>query len=159
MYNEILFTIMNVVFFGYLAACWILFGSATSISATFYDWPEKYRKIIFLAFCWGYAIPAIMMAQTGLLFFAGGFLSVVGIASDFRSDSQTSKDHTAAATIAVVLSQLSIIFDYKEYLLSAISIALMAGLFLIKKKMKTFMYWAEIIAFLAIDYVIAIKIL
>ena len=159
MYNIILFSTMNIVFFGYLAICYVLFDPDTSISATFYRWNKKYRKIIFLGFCWGYAIPAIMMAHTGFLFFAGAFLTGVGIASDYRSDSNVSRDHTTAATVAVVLSQLSILFDYHVYWLNITSLSLMVILFLLKNKIRTWMYWAEVIAFLAIDYVLYTEIL
>ena len=40
--------------------------------------------IIFTIFSLLYAIPAMIIAETGLMFFAGGFICLVGVAANYK---------------------------------------------------------------------------
>jgi len=158
-YNQILFIISNLVFVSYNYLIYKRYGLLESISTSYYSLLNdttlnpKY-SFLFCLFCWGYAIPATMMASDGFIFFSGGFITFVGIASAFRENTFTATIHQYSALTAVVLSQLSILFIYQMWYISLV-FAIFAGImFLLKDKLSTWMYWLEIAAYFSIDIIL-----
>jgi hypothetical protein len=142
--------LMISVFVIYNLTILLKYGCLNSISASYYSLPVKYNWL-FLVFCWGYAIPAIFMAHDGFMFFAGGMICFVGIASAFRSNSFTANVHQYSSFAAVVLSQLSIMFVYHMYYLNIIMIVSAIVLYLLSKKIAQWMYILEVIAFITVS--------
>jgi hypothetical protein len=143
---------MMLVFVSYNVVIYITYGQLNSISASYYALPKKWN-ILFTLFCFGYAIPALMIATTGLMFFAGGFITFVGIAAAFMQDNFTSNMHTGSASIAIILSQLSIFFDYHMWWYNIAFLIIGGTLFLLRNKFKSWMYWFEVVAFACISAV------
>jgi hypothetical protein len=141
--------LMISVFVIYNLTILLKYGWLNSISASYYSLPVKWNWL-FLAFCWGYAIPAVLMAHDGFIFFAGGMIMFVGIASAFRENSFTANVHQYSSLAAVVLSQLSILFIYHNYWLVGITVVSAITLYLLSKKFAQWMYILEWIAFLTV---------
>jgi len=141
--------LMISVFVIYNLTILLKYGWLNSISASYYSLPVKCNWL-FLAFCWGYAIPAIFMAHDGFMFFACGLICFVGIASAFRLDSFTANMHQYSALGAVILSQLSLLFFYHLYYLVIITAVSAVILYLLNKKLPQWMYILEWIAFLTV---------
>ena len=148
---------MLFVFIGYNVGIAIKYGFLSSMSVSYYSLPRKWNWL-FLAFCWGYAIPALMLATTGLMFFAGGLITFVGIASAFRDSKFTSDIHQYSAAAAITLSQLSIAFDYHLWWLNVVFIVSSLILFLLCNKFRQWMYVLEAIAFACIAYVLGVNL-
>ena len=151
--NMVLYTIMINVFVGYNLFILIFYGFLSSISVSYYSLPRQWNWL-FMAFCWGYAIPAIMLATTGLMFFSGGFICFVGIASAFRESKFTSDIHQYSAAVAITLSQLSILIDYHLWWVNLFFIVSAVILFLLRNIFRQWMYVLEMIAFACIAYVL-----
>lgn len=112
--NTWLFGVMVSDFVIYNVSILVLYGFLNSISASYYSLPEKWRSIIFLLFCWVYAIPAMILSTTTLMFFAGFFICGVGIFGDFRISKYDSDMHQVSAALAITCSQLSVFFEYHQ---------------------------------------------
>ena len=141
------------VWIAYNIAIYMRYGLLTSVSASHYALINENKKLgwVFTIFSWGYALPAIMMATTGLMFFAGAFICFVGVAANYKDDGLDGIWHGRFAMIAVGLSQLSIAFDYGLYWLNIASLLVAVVLWCFKDKIK-FTYWVEQVAWLAIAY-------
>lgn len=149
-YHGISYIIMMTTFLSYVGFIWIKYGIQKSISASYYALPENLR-FLFTLFCWGFAIPAIILGVevTPLMFFAGGGICFVGAAPQiFEKD--VYRFHMIVAISGIVFSQLAIFFGFHMLWLNLVSIGL-AGIipFIFKK---TYFWWIEIVAFLAICY-------
>ena len=142
--------LMILVFVIYNLIILIKYGLLNSISVSYYSLPIKFNWL-FLTFCWGYAIPAIMLATDGLMFFSGGLICFVGIASAFRDNDFTFKIHQYSSLIGVILSQLSILFIYHLYYLNIIMVVSSIVLYLLSKKIAQWMYILEVIAFITVS--------
>lgn len=131
------------------------FGLLGSVSESHLKLIELNRnyKIIFTLFSWLYALPAMIVAQTGLMFFAGGFICLVGVAADYKQGLDKIW-HGRFAIIAVLLSQLSINLDFHNYFISLVSILIMLILFLLRKKLYSYIYWIEQVSWLAVGVVL-----
>ena len=112
--------------------------------------------IIFTLFSWLYALPAMIIAETGLMFFAGGFICLVGVAANYKQGLDKIW-HGRFAISAVLLSQISINFDFHNYFISLISILLMMIIFLFRKKLESYIYWIEQVSWLAVGVVLYIN--
>ena len=156
-YQLISFFIMVLVFVSYVSFIWLKYGVQESISASYYALPKQYN-ILFPLFCWEFAIPAIIAGAdvTPLMFFAGAGICFVGAAAQIN-DNWVNKIHSTAAILGVLFSQLAIIFGYHMLLVSAISIAIIALLKLLKVKNQT--WWIELVAFSAIVYTLGVSLL
>jgi len=75
---------------------------------------------------------------------------MVGAAAAFRGDDLINKVHMTCAVGSVIFLQLSIIFDFKMWLLSLISVIISGTIFLLKSKIKNAVWWAETINYVAI---------
>lgn len=157
-YLQILFIMMVVVFFSYIIPIILIYGVLPSVSDSYYELPEKYN-FLFTLFCWGFAIPTMIigvdLTDNFLMFFAGSGICFVGAAAAFKEE-LPKKVHIWSAIIGIVSSQLSIAFDFKMYYLNAVFLLLSGLLLLIKPKNRIF--WLEIVAFVAICYVLGIKV-
>lgn len=154
----ILFMIMLFVFFGYVAWIWAKYGTLRSISHSYYVLPKNLR-FLFTLFCWGYAIPAIIIASTPLMFFAGSAICFVGAAAAYRDD-MTEWVHIISAMTAIILSQLSIIIDFNMPWLT-IAFAAIAIPMYVTRFFKVFLnrtWYVEILAFIAIALALGLSL-
>ena len=125
------------------------YGIQDSISASYYCLPLN-RQFLFTAFCWFYTTPILLGFTTPLLFLAVACVAMVGAAAAFRGDELINRLHMSCAFGSVVFLQSSIIFDFKCYYISLISILVSGGLFLLRSKIKNAVWWAETINYVAI---------
>jgi len=144
---------MILVFVSYNLGIFIKYGQLGSISASYYALPEK-LNFLFCLFCFGYAIPGVMLATTGLMFFGSAFITCVGIASAFRESDFTAGMHQWSAAIAITLTQLSILVDYHMWWVNVIFLVVGGILFLLRNKFYPWMYWLEMTAFVCTAYVL-----
>ena len=145
-----LFTLMLTVFISYLTFVVITYGVQTSISESYYRLPKKIN-FLFTFFCWGFAIPAIILGDNALMFLAGSGIAFVGAAAAFK-DKMTNNVHMIGAYGGVLLSQISIWYNYHMWYITIIFIILSGTLLLLKVKNK--IWWAECLAFLSICIVL-----
>ncbi len=161
-YLSTFYFIMLSIFVAYVAYIWIRYGVQRSISDSWYRLPQK-QKLLFTAFCWGFAIPAIMVGvditNNFLMFFAGAGIVFVGGAVAFKQKI-TKLYHMIGAYGGVAFSQLSIVFDFKMYYVTAIFIlvALLLEILDKKKIIENKIWWQEILAFASICYVLGIAL-
>lgn len=140
------------IFHIYLLVVYLMYGPTFSISNTYYALPKKYN-FLFTLYCWAYAglllPPAMEIFGTPWLFFTVGAICFVGAAAAFRGDKLTESVHMKSAMVAVIGSQLSLIFDFKYYVLSAVTLLLGGLIYYLGSKGKfltsTYVYYAEII--------------
>ena len=145
-----LFTLMLTVFISYLTFVVITYGVQTSISESYYRLPKKIN-FLFTFFCWGFAIPAIILGDNALMFLAGSGIAFVGAAAAFK-DKMTNNVHMIGAYGGVLLSQISIWYNYHMWYITIIFIILSGTLLLLKVKNK--IWWVEVAAFLSICIVL-----
>jgi len=163
-YTTVLYLIMLSVFIGYVAWIWKRFGVLPSISDSYYHLPKNLQPI-FTFFCWGFALPAMIIGSSGLMFFAGAGIAFVGAAAAFK-EKMTSTVHVVGAMMGVLLSQLAILVQYHMWPLNiaflAIAIPFTITRF-IKIKGKEICpnrtWWVEIAAFLAICIALALNLM
>ena len=154
------------IFHIYLIVLLIIYGICFSVSNTYYQLPKNYN-FLFTLFCWGYSIPCMIACLdifgTLYMFICGSAICFVGAAAAFRNDYLTSEVHTKAATIAVIASQLSIIFDFHQYIISAVTVTLFITLSIICKYIKwldkVWMYIAEVIIVESLFLCIILKLI
>lgn len=150
----VLFIFMLTIFVSYVGYVWNKFGVLPSISESYYRLPDNLKKM-FTFFCWGFSFPAIilgtLLTDNLLMFVAGSGIAFVGAAAAFK-ERMSDKVHTIGAVIGVVLSQLSILLDFRMYIVNLIFVAL--SLILIIGRVKNKVWWIELIAFTAICVVL-----
>jgi len=162
-YVLILYFIMLADFFSYITYIWTTYGVQRSISDSYYRLPKRLQPL-FTLFCWGFALPAIIiglsLVDSPLMFLAGSGIAFVGAAAAFK-ERMTHTVHMVGAYAGVAFSQLSIWIDYKMWYIT-IGFIILAGalqlLSLFNKKFKTCIWWQEILAFLSICLVFGLKI-
>ena len=156
-YIPVLYTIMLTVFVSYVAFIWAKYGVLKSISQSYYELPEKLRPL-FTFFCWGFAIPAMILGSSGLMFLAGSGIAFVGAAAAFQ-EKMTKEVHYIGAGIGVLASQLAIILQYGMWPISVAFFGLSLLLLLFRKKInKHHIWWIEILAFVSICIVLGITL-
>ena len=139
-----------VFFYSYLIIIRIKYGKAFSISNTAFLIPKN-KELLFALFSWSYGLPIAIVSTnlttTGLMFFAGVLICVVGITTDFRNNTMANKIHMGSAAIGVFLAELSIIFEHDVWWYSLISIGIMWAIYTLGKKRilmaSTYVYWGE----------------
>jgi hypothetical protein len=144
--NITLLLISTIIFISYNGFITIKYGILPSISESFYRLPERYNFLFTLAL-WGFAFPITMVASSGLLFFAGGFICFVGAAQHFKEKFE-GKYHYAFALIGVVLGILSLYFEYRTPITATAIVLLTTFYNLMNFKNKTL--WTEYTAYLLI---------
>lgn len=157
-YLIVLFLFMVAVYLTYNISIYRKYGILPSVSASYYSLPKKWN-LLFTLFTWGYALPAMIigvdLTHNVLMFLAGGGITFVGAAAAYKEE-LTEKVHVYGAWIGIGATQLSIIFDFHMWYVSAVSIGLGGLLYLLKIKNLT--YWVEQIAFISITYVLGLNI-
>jgi len=145
-----LFILMLTVFISYVTFVIISYGVQPSISESYYKLPQR-LKFLFTLFCLLFAIPAIILGDNVLMFLAGSGIAFVGAAATFK-DKMTYEVHMIGAYAGVLLSQISIWYNYHMWYITIIFIILSGTLLLLKVKNK--IWWSEILAFLSICIVL-----
>jgi len=155
-YHQISFIIMMTTFLSYVLFIWIKYGIQPSISDSYYVLPNK-LKPLFTLFCWGFALPAIILGVeiTPFMFFAGVGICFVGAAAQFKDD-WVSNIHMIAAIGGIIFSQLAIFFGFHMLWLNIISIVLSVIMPFIT--IKYYFWYVELIAFSAICYALGTTI-
>lgn len=153
-YNIVLFFTMLAVFISYVSFIWIKYGIQESISASYYVLPRK-LNLLFTLFCWGFAIPAMIIGNTALMFLAGAGIAFVGAAAQTKFK-MTRTVHLIGAISGILLSQVATIVDYKMWYLSVIYLIIGLPILFLDKKHNV--WWLEIMAFISICVVLGIKI-
>jgi hypothetical protein len=150
---------MVSVFFGYISYVIINWGVQPSISASYYVLPKGYNLFAFATI--GYSFPAIilgvLLAHSVGMFLTGSMLAFVAVAYDYRSGQLNNTVHTTAAQIAVGISQLALIFEFKMWYISAASLAI-AGVLFLFPKLKNMVWWQEIIVIVGLFVALGIKL-
>lgn len=157
---EILLYIYVAVWLIYNIVIYFKFGLLDSVSASHYELRKINKNLVWLftIFSWLYALPAMMLATTGLMFFAGGFICFVGVAANYKDNAMDIKFHGIFAKLSVLLSQLSIILDYKYYFLSLSTILVLLVFYMLRKKLFSYVYWIEQIAWLSVGITLYLKL-
>ena len=151
-----LFVLSQFTFFSYVILILTRYGVLKSISNSYFFLPLEY-KFLFTLFCWGFAIPVIIIGtpQTPLMFFAGTGIAFVGAAAQIKQK-LTYRVHMTGALSAILLSQIAMIFVYDAWYMTAIC-AILATVFYFTNK-KTWMFWMEVVCFVAISVILGINL-
>jgi len=95
----------------------------------------------------GTGLPVTIQSETGMMFFAGAFICLVGAAPAFRDDF-TSKIHSIGAIGGISLAMVSLWIDYGYWYVS-VGFAVMTFL-LTFFRIKYHTWWIEILAFVCV---------
>jgi len=150
--NTFYFIMMVTIFLLYVGMVWYRFGVLTSISESYYKLPRK-QQVLFTLFCWGFAIPAMILGDSVLMFLAGSAICFVGAASAFKMK-QVYYVHAIGAVVGMLLGLCYILFDADQYWI-ATSLVILT---LILTKSKNFLWWTEIVVFTSICVTLGLKI-
>lgn len=145
-----LYILMVGVFVSYVTFITLSFGLLPSISESWYRLPRK-RKWLFTIFCWGFAVPAMIIGGDALMFIAGAGIAFVGAATAFK-ESMTKTVHFSGAAIGILAGSAWVAIHY--WPLAAIFLLLALGsLALGKYKLMAI----ELLAFLEIAIGLGVK--
>jgi hypothetical protein len=153
---------MLTVFAGYVSFIIGKYGILPSISESYYRLPKN-LTFLFTLFCWGFALPAAIvgldLTDNFLMFFAGGGIMFVGAAAAFK-EQFTKRVHFIGAAIGITAAQLSTAFDFHMYYINVIFVVLALTILLGKYlgKIKNYVWWIEMVAFLSICYVLGYQL-
>jgi hypothetical protein len=134
-----------VVFLTFTLYIYFKYGVLTSISMAWYVLPKK-EKLLFTLFC--FVLGTSLLFQGGLFFFlSGAGLFFVGAATDYESKT-TNIVHFTGALVGILSALIGLWVEYGLFYPLIIAIALSLIIYLIK--MKNYLWWIEIVAFLSI---------
>lgn len=139
------------IFIAYISFIISKYGIQPSISESWYKLEETRSGVLFTLFCWGLAALMIFQSNetTPLFFFSGVGLGFVGAATMFKwSGAMTDKIHDAGAGIGIACGLAGLYFEYHMWT-PALGFILATGAILLLK-LKDYIWWIEIMAFLAI---------
>lgn len=143
-----------LVYVGYIS---IVYGVQTSISESYYCLNKKSAILIFCLTFWMFSIPITILAETGLLFFSGTFISLVGASPAFKSHELQRSVHRIGAYGGIIFGMASLIFDYEMWYMVILFIIISINLMFICRN--TFIWWVEVAAFLVIEFSLLINYL
>lgn len=154
-----LYIFMISVFFGYISYIVINWGVQPSISASYYVLPKGTYWFTIATMCYAFpaAILGVLLANSLGIFLTGSLLAFVAVAYDFRNGQLNNIVHMLAAEIAVGISQIALIFEFKMWYLSVASLAI-AGVLFLFPKLKNMVWWQEIIIVLGLFVALGIKL-
>lgn len=163
-YITFCYILMILTFISYVSGIWARYGVLDSISQSYYELPTKFQPL-FILFCWGYSLPAIILGSSGLMFLAGSGIAFAGAAAAFKEE-MTMEVHVTGAVIGVLFSQLAILFQYGIWQANVAFLAIAIPLFLTRFIHKADggsicpnrTWWIEIAAFLDMSIVLGIKV-
>jgi len=153
---------MLTVFVGYVSFIIGKYGILPSISESYYRLPKN-LTFLFTLFCWGFALPATIvgldLTDNFLMFFAGAGIMFVGAAAAFK-EKMTKKVHFIGAAIGITAAQLSTAFDFHMYYVNVVFITIALTILLGKTvgRIKNYVWWIEMIAFVSICYVLGTQL-
>lgn len=156
MHPLVYYLIMIIVFVSYVSFIWNKFGALPSISQSYYELPQN-QKWLFTIFCWAFAFPTMILANTTLMFFATSGIVFVGAAAAFQ-EKMTKEFHVIGAVMGVILSQISIITDYGMWPISLTFALLALPMLLLEDKFPNRVWWIEIMAFTSISIVLGLNL-
>ena len=142
------FIMMLTVFISYVGFIWAKYGVQHSISQSYYVLPDNLKRLM-TVFCWGFAIPAMIIGSTALMFIAGSGIAFVGAAAAFQQK-LTKWFHFAGAGIGVAAGEFAMIFNFGLWPVFAAFLAIGLPLFIFRKKIPNWIWWLEITAFVTI---------
>ena len=154
MLTTILFILMVTVFLSYVTFIWSKYGVQRSISESYYVLPLKWNWL-FVAFCWLFAFPAMILGSSYLMLFAAGGIVFVGAAAAMHTF-PTRAVHMIGAVGGMILASLAMIIQYHMWYMAA-GVAVLALLSLLLDK-KRAMWWTELIIFTAISITLGISL-
>ena len=156
----------------YTIAILSLFGWQKSYSMSYYNYnTHPFWKYAFSFFCFSIGYPAIMLGATPLLFAAGSLIMIVGIMSAFLGKDPEDKEdddnlvwwmHMIGAYGGIILAQISIAVDFKQYWVNASFVVLSILILIFRNKLPkwenpdtgelepTHFFWIELVAILSI---------
>ena len=151
-----LFSLLFFIFYIYVFYIWYNYGVLPSISDSWYVLPQN-KKIFFTLYSWGLSFTVFLLTTTIFMYLSALGLLFVGAATAFKNKF-VNYIHTIGAIFSILFSQMSIYFDYNMAYVNIISISSILILFLTRKFVKNYLWWIEIIAFIAIIYSLFIDI-
>lgn len=133
--------VQTAVFVIYITLIWARYGVLDSISASYYELPQKWNWL-FTIFLWALGF-TILFYGSVWFFFAGAFLCFAGTASQFK-ESLTSTVHYVGAVGGIVFATIGI---HNAFL----SIMMIFGVFgLAVLDIKNLTWWTETLCFIMI---------
>jgi hypothetical protein len=153
---------MLTVFVSYVSFIICKYGILSSISESYYRLPKN-LKFLFTLFCWGFALPATIiglnLTDNFLMFFAGAGIMFVGAAAAFK-EQFTKKVHFTGAAIGITAAQLSTAFDFHMYYVNVIFFTIALTILLGKclGRIKNYVWWIELVAFILMCYVLGLQL-
>lgn len=142
----ILLSTSFLIFSSFIIFIILNYGVQHSISASYYKLKGN-QKILFTLALWGFTIPIIIYANTGLLFYSGAFICFVGVSPAFKNKGMEKKVHLIGAYTGIILGFISLLIDYNEYYLVLGSIFIISNII---KRIPNYIWWIEVISFCAI---------
>jgi hypothetical protein len=131
------------------------YGIQSSLSASYYRLPLN-RQWLFTLWCIGYAVPFMYVDNSIFIKLAAIFIMVVGSAAAFRGDELIEKVHMASAALAVIAAHVAMIFEFNNWIISSISLALSAYFYFFKNNTNG-VWWAEVVTYISIIIVLFIN--
>ena len=145
---------MVTVFLAYVSYIIAKYGVLKSISESYYKLPKK-KNWLFVAFCWLFAFPAMILGNSLWMLFAGGGIVFVGAAAAMHTF-PTRAVHLAGAIGGMIMGCLAMIFQFNMwYLVPAIAVGIGVAALVDKKHL---MWWTEIAIFVAISIALGFSI-
>jgi len=148
-----LYTIMTLVFILYVTYIRIYFGKLPSISDS---WYKLKFKPLFTLFCWGFAIPAMLLGfelaentpYQFIIFLAASGILFVGTAPDFKAEQGLDrKVHYIGALVGIIGILLYQYLVFTQYWYITLLFTVLMILSLIFKRKINEIFWIEIFAF------------
>jgi len=152
-YQQVLFIIMQTIFLGYISFIVSRYGVLSSISDSWYMLPKN-QKPLFTLVLWGFALPAIIIGECGLMFLAGSGIAFVGAAAAFK-DRMTKTVHFSGAAVGILSGELAIIINFQMWWIAALFG--LGSILMILTKIKNKIWWIEILAFASISLALGIE--
>lgn len=148
---------MIAVFYGYVAGILVKYGMLPSISDSFYALPRN-KSFIFTLVLWTFSILSMIIGDSVLMFIAGSGIAFVGTAAQFKQK-LTNTVHVVGAVVGIGFSQASIIVDMRLWYVSVSFLIIGTAVLLLKRKIRHFIWWIEILAFTSVAVSFGIKLL
>ena len=154
----LLLIIQFSVFFGYVIFIHIKLGQLASISDSYYSLPVN-LQFLFPLFTWSMGITLFLVAYDTKIvwyFVAAGFISLVGVADQFRLDKLIDRIHVLSATLSVVAAMVGLMYQHIFYPFPAAVVILIV---LHAAKVQNNIWWMEISSYTLIMSGFLIKLL
>jgi len=144
--KEELLLLMILSFIGYLSmlSYYNDRNPLKSISAGYYKLPKRIRYFTIISYA-AFSLPAMWIADSPLIFFAGGSIMLTAVAAAYKLTKLSMKVHVWTAWAGIALSQVAICFEFGYWWITVVF--LIPSLLLWILKVYTRVYWVEVFAF------------